>query len=75
MSSKIAKGSIVILMGFFLYRIGGYIYKVAMANLLGPAGYGILSLTWPLQGFFIIIAGCRTATGYCQACIRVLCQK
>ena len=57
MSSKIAKGSIVILMGSFLYRIGGYIYKVAMANLLGPAGYGILSLTWPLQGFFIIIAG------------------
>ena len=57
MSSKIAKGSIVILMGSFLYRIGGYIYKVAMANLLGPVGYGILSLTWPLQGFFIIIAG------------------
>lgn len=57
MSSKIAKGSIVILMGSFLYRIGGYIYKVAMANLLGPAGYSILSITWPLQGFFIIIAG------------------
>jgi stage V sporulation protein B len=57
MTSKIAKGSIVILMGSFLYRIGGYIYKVTMANLLGPAGYGILSLTWPLQGFLIIIAG------------------
>lgn len=57
MSSKIAKGSIVILIGSFLYRIGGYIYKVAMANLLGPAGYSILSITWPLQGFFIIIAG------------------
>jgi len=57
MTSKIAKGSLIILIGSFLYRIGGYIYKVAMANLLGPAGYGILSLTWPLQGFFIIIAG------------------
>ena len=57
MTSKIAKGSLIILIGSFLYRIGGYIYKVAMANLLGSAGYGILSLTWPLQGFFIIIAG------------------
>lgn len=57
MSSKIAKGSIVILMGSFLYRIGGYIYKIAMTNLLGEVGYGILSLTMPLQGFFIIIAG------------------
>jgi stage V sporulation protein B len=57
MSSKIAKGSIVILIGAFLFRIGGYIYKVTMANLLNPSGYGILSLTWPLQGFLIIIAG------------------
>ena len=57
MSSKLAKGSIVILMGSFLYRIGGYIYKVTMANLLSPTGYGILALTLPLQGFFIILAG------------------
>lgn len=57
MSSKIAKGSVVILIGAFLFRIGGYIYKVMMANLLSPSGYGILSLTWPLQGFLIIVAG------------------
>jgi len=57
MTSKIAKGSVVILIGAFLFRIGGYIYKVTMANLLSPSGYGILSLTWPLQGFLIIVAG------------------
>ncbi len=57
MSSKIAQGSIVILMGSFLFRIGGYIYRFLMANLLGPAGYGILGLTLPFQGFLIIIAG------------------
>ncbi len=57
MTSKIAKGSIVILLGAFLFRIGGWIYRVLMANLLGPAGYGILGLTLPSQGFLIIIAG------------------
>ena len=57
MSSKIARGSIVILLGSFLFRIGGYIYRFLMANLLGPAGYGILGLTLPFQGFLIIIAG------------------
>ena len=56
MSSKIAKGSFLLVIGAFLFRIGGYIYKVAMANLLGPSGYGILSLTWPLQNFLIMIA-------------------
>ncbi len=57
MSSKIARGSIVILMGSFLFRIGGYIYRFALANLLGPAGYGILGLTLPFQGILIMIAG------------------
>ena len=56
MSSKIAKGSFLLVIGAFLFRIGGYIYKVAMANLLGPSGYGILSFTWPLQNFLIMIA-------------------
>ena len=56
MNSKLAKGSFLLVIGAFLFRIGGYIYKVAMANLLGPSGYGILSLTWPLQNFLIMIA-------------------
>lgn len=53
MSSKIARGSIVILMGSFLFRIGGLIYRFLMANLLGPYGYGILGLTLPFQNFLI----------------------
>lgn len=57
MTSRLAKGSIVILIGTFIFRIGGYIYRFLMANMLGPSGYGILGLTLPLQGFLIIIAG------------------
>lgn len=48
--SKIAKGSIIILIGSFIFRIGGFIYRFAMAYLLGPAGYGIFTLTIPLIG-------------------------
>lgn len=57
MSSKLAKGSIVVLIGSFIFRIGGYVYRVLMANMLGPSGYGILGLTMPIQGFLIMIAG------------------
>jgi stage V sporulation protein B len=46
--SKIAKGSIIILLGSFIFRIGGFIYRFSMAYLLGPAGYGIFTLTMPL---------------------------
>jgi stage V sporulation protein B len=46
--SKIAKGSILILLGSFIFRIGGFIYRFSMAYLLGPAGYGIFTLTMPL---------------------------
>jgi stage V sporulation protein B len=56
MSSKIARGSFIILIGTFIFRIGGYIYRFIMANLLGPAGYGILGLTLPLQGMLITTA-------------------
>ncbi len=57
MSSKIAKGSVVILLGALLFRISGLIYRAVMARLLDPVGYGILGLTLPFQGFLIIIAG------------------
>lgn len=49
-STKIAKGSLVMLIGSFIFRIGGFIYRFAMATLLGPTGYGILTLTIPLMG-------------------------
>jgi stage V sporulation protein B len=50
MSTKIAKGSLVMLIGSFIFRIGGFIYSFSMAYLLGPTGYGILGLTLPLMG-------------------------
>ena len=46
--SKIARGSIIILLGSLIFRVGGFIYRFSMATLLGPAGYGIFTLTMPL---------------------------
>jgi stage V sporulation protein B len=46
--TKIAKGSILILLGSMIFRVGGFIYRFAMATLLGPAGYGIFILTLPI---------------------------
>jgi stage V sporulation protein B len=48
--TKIAKGSLLILIGSIIFRIGGFIYRFSMAYLLGPAGYGIFALTIPLIG-------------------------
>src|SRR5690606_19359808 len=48
--TKIAKGSLLMFLGTFIFRIGGFIYRFSMASLLGPAGYGILALTIPLIG-------------------------
>ena len=44
------------LIGYFIFRIGGYIYRFATAYLLGPAGFGILNLALPTQGILIQIA-------------------
>ena len=44
------------LIGYFIFRIGGYIYRFATANLLGPAGFGILNLALPTQQILIQIA-------------------
>ena len=35
-----------------IFRVGGYIYRVLMARLLGPEGYGLVGLTLPFQGVF-----------------------
>ncbi|MEN6330200.1 MAG: flippase [Methanobacteriaceae archaeon] len=56
MTTKIAKGSIIMLLGAFVFRIGGYIYRFTTAYLLGPVGFGILNLAIPLQGILIMIA-------------------
>jgi stage V sporulation protein B len=56
MSSKIARGSAIMLIGAFVFRIGGYLYRFTTAYLLGPAGFGVLNLAIPLQGILITIA-------------------
>jgi stage V sporulation protein B len=56
MSSKIARGSLIMMIGYFIFRIGGYLYRFATAFLLGPAGFGILNLALPTQGILIQIA-------------------
>ena len=55
-SSKVAKGSAIILIGNVIFRVGGYIYRFLMASLLGPAAYGILGLTTPFQGIFQVLS-------------------
>ncbi|MEG3224874.1 MAG: polysaccharide biosynthesis protein [Methanobacteriales archaeon Met13] len=56
MTTKIAKGSLIMLIGAFVFRIGGYFYRFATAYLLGPVGFGILNLAIPLQGILITLA-------------------
>jgi len=56
MSSKLARGSIIIFMGNIIFRVGGYVYRFLMASLLGPAAYGILGLTTPFQGIFQVLS-------------------
>lgn len=54
--TKIAKGSLIILIGSLIFRVGGFIYRFSMATLLGPAGYGIFTLTLPLIGLLQLSA-------------------
>ena len=52
MANKLVRGSLIILIGNVIFRIGGYIYRFLMAILLGPTAYGILGITLPFQGIF-----------------------
>ncbi|MCL2114937.1 MAG: flippase [Methanobrevibacter sp.] len=56
MSSKLARGSFLILIGNIVFRVGGYIYRFLMASLLGPASYGILTITLQFQGIFQVLS-------------------
>jgi stage V sporulation protein B len=56
MSSSIAKGSFLIVIGNMIFRVGGYVYRFLMATLLGPASYGILTTTLQFQGIFQVLA-------------------
>ena len=52
MANKLIRGSLIILIGNIIFRIGGYVYRFLMAILLGPTAYGILGITLPFQGIF-----------------------
>ncbi|RAP50752.1 MAG: O-antigen and teichoic acid export protein [Methanosphaera sp. rholeuAM74] len=52
--SKLASGSIIILLGSILLRLGGFIYRFILSRLLTTTGYGIVGLTLPFQNALII---------------------
>lgn len=52
MADKLVRGSLIILIGNVIFRLGGYVYRFLMATLLGPTAYGILGVTLPFQGIF-----------------------
>ena len=52
MGNKLIRGSLIILIGNIIFRLGGYVYRFLMAILLGPTAYGILGITLPFQGIF-----------------------
>ncbi len=52
--SKLASGSLIILLGSILLRFGGFIYRFILTRLLSTTGYGIVGLTLPFQNIFII---------------------
>jgi len=56
MSSKLAKGSFLIFIGNGVFRVGGYVYRFLMASFLGPAAYGILTITLQFQGIFQVLS-------------------
>lgn len=52
--SKLASGSIIILLGSIILRLGGFIYRFILSRLLTTTGYGIVGLTLPFQNALII---------------------
>ncbi|MGF7117341.1 oligosaccharide flippase family protein [Methanobacterium oryzae] len=51
-SSKILRGSFLMMISYLFFRVGGYFYRAVLSRMLEPAGYGLLGLTLPLQGIF-----------------------
>ena len=56
MENKLARGSILILIGNLIFRIGGFLYRFLMGQLLGPSSYGILSYTLQFQGILQVLS-------------------
>ena len=55
-SSKILKGSFLMMVSYLFFRVGGYIYRILMSRLLGPEAYGVFGATLPFQGVFQILS-------------------
>lgn len=56
MSNRLARGSILILIGNIIFRVGGFVYRFLMGQLLGPSSYGILSYTLQFQGILQVLS-------------------
>lgn len=54
--SKLASGSVIILFGSIILRLGGFIYRFILSRLLTTTGYGIVGLTLPFQNALITAA-------------------
>ena len=55
-SSKVLKGSFLMMVSYLFFRVGGYIYRILMSRMLGPEAYGVFGATLPFQGVFQILS-------------------
>ncbi len=54
--SKLASGSMIILLGSIILRLGGFIYRFILSRLMTTSQYGIVGLTLPFQNALITAA-------------------
>ncbi len=55
-SSKILRGSFLMMISYLFFRVGGYLYRFILSRMLGPDGYGLVGLTTPFQGIFQVLS-------------------
>src|SRR3990167_5022972 len=53
----ILKSSIIVLAGFILSKIFGYVYRIIIARHFGPEIYGLFSLATLIVGWVVAVAG------------------
>ncbi len=55
-SSKVLRGSFLMMVSYLFFRVGGYLYRFILSRMLGPEGYGLVGLTTPFQGIFQVLS-------------------
>jgi len=65
---RIAKTSLIVLMGLILSKILGYTYRVVIARSLGPEAYGLYSLAIMILGWF----GAISSWGFAEGVLRFI---